>query len=48
MLESGYVLGSFLSEEEANKTPFSDWNGLISVFANHVAASRAKQRLSAV
>ena len=48
MLERGYVLGSILSEEEASKTPFSDWNGLISVMANHVAACRAKQRASSL
>ena len=46
MKERGYVMGAFLSQEEAERPPFSDWNGLISVFANHVAASRAMQRLS--
>jgi hypothetical protein len=48
MQERGFVLGSILSVEEASRTPFSDWNGLISVMANHVAASRARQQASAL
>jgi hypothetical protein len=48
MKECGYVMGAFLSPVEAERPPFSDWNGLISVMANHVAASRAKQRAAAL
>ena len=48
MEERGFVMGSILSEQEANSVPFSDWNGLISVMANHIAASRAKQQQAAL
>ena len=40
-MQRGWVLGSRLTEEEAAKQPFTDFNGFISVFANYVAASRA-------
>jgi hypothetical protein len=37
----GFVMGSCLTDIESAQQPFTDFNGLISVFANHVAASRA-------
>jgi hypothetical protein len=46
MLERGYVMGSILPAEDAAHDPFSDWNGLISIMANHIAASRVQLRTS--
>jgi hypothetical protein len=40
-LQNGYVTGAKLSTDEAQKPPFSDFNGMISVFANYAAASQA-------
>jgi hypothetical protein len=40
-LRNGYVMGAQLSSEEATRTPFSDFNGMISVYANYTAAARA-------
>ena len=36
----GYVMGSHFTSEEAAREPFSNFNELIGIFANHVAASR--------
>jgi hypothetical protein len=40
-LNAGFVMGLRLTDVEAARQPFSDFNGLISVFANFVAASKA-------
>ena len=48
MRERGHVLGAFLPPQEAAREPFSDWNGLIAILSNHVAASRAMGRLTNV
>ena len=37
----GSVLGNFLPRDTLPREPFSDFNGLISIMANHVAAARA-------
>jgi hypothetical protein len=39
--KNGYVMGLKLTDIDDARQPFSDFNGLISVFANYVAASRA-------
>ena len=39
--QCGYVMGLRLTDIAGADQPFSDCNGLISVFANYVAASRA-------
>jgi hypothetical protein len=39
--KNGYLLGLKLTDIDDARQPFSDFNGLISVFANYVAASRA-------
>ena len=39
--QNGYVLGLKLTDIDDARQPFSDFNGLISVFANYVAAGRA-------
>lgn len=39
-LERGWVLGAVMTDDEAKRQPFSDWNGLISVVANYVAVNR--------
>ena len=36
----GYVMGSHFTSEDAAREPFSNFNELIGIFANHVAASR--------
>jgi hypothetical protein len=39
-LKAGFVMGLRLTDVEAARQPCSDFNGLISVFANFVAASK--------
>ena len=39
--EQGFFWGSVLSETDANKPPYSNWNELTGLFANAVAPSRA-------
>jgi hypothetical protein len=41
MRRNGYVLGNFLPKSTLPREPFSDFNGLISIMANHCAAARA-------
>ena len=40
-LKAGFAMGLRLTDVEAARQSYSDFNGLISVFANFVAASRA-------
>ena len=39
--QNGYVMGLKLTDLDAARQPYTDFNGLISVFANFVAASKA-------
>ena len=39
-VKTGFVMGLRLTDVQAARQPFSDFNGLISVFANFVAASK--------
>ena len=41
MRRNGYVVGNFLPKSALPRDPFSDFNGLIAVMANHCAAARA-------
>ena len=40
-VKNGYVMGSKLTDLDAARQPYTDFNGLTSVFANFVAASKA-------
>ena len=40
-VKNGYVMGLKLTDLDAARQPYTDFNGLISVFANFVAASKA-------
>ena len=40
-IERGWVMGSRLTAADTARVPFADFNGLVSVFANYVAASKA-------
>jgi len=46
--QQGFFWGSVLSEEAASLPPYSNWNELIGLFANPVAASRAIVKRSAL
>ena len=39
--EIGYVMGVHLTDVESARAPFENWNEMIGIFANHVAASRS-------
>ncbi len=41
MKRSGYIVGAFWPHSTNPREPFSDFNGLIAVMANHCAAARA-------
>ena len=45
---NGFVLGNFLPMSTQPQTPFSDFNGLIAIMANHVKAARCYMEKSKV
>ena len=39
--KTGHVMGAHLTDLDAARAPFDNWNEMIGIFANHVAASRS-------